>query len=106
VAEWTTWLTGNPVTLSSGSVKDACGVRYCNGAKAKRILGYEPRVGIEEGIRISCQVGSSASAASNMNPYVSAGICQTIRAAAARTKGCSEDVAVSHGVSNDRVVVY
>lgn len=56
VAEWVAWLTGNPVTLSGGSVKDACGIRYCNGGKAERILGYVPKVGIEEGIRISCEV--------------------------------------------------
>ena len=58
LAEWTSWLMGNPTTLSSGSVMDACGTRYCNGAKARKILGYEPRVGIEEGIRISCEVGT------------------------------------------------
>ncbi|MCJ1304683.1 hypothetical protein MMC08_007496 [Hypocenomyce scalaris] len=46
---------GTPTTLSSGSVMDAYGTRYCNGAKARNILGYEPRVGIEEGIRISCE---------------------------------------------------
>ena len=58
LAEWTTWLMGTPTTLSSGSVMDAYGTRYCNGAKARNILGYEPRVGIEEGIRISCEVGT------------------------------------------------
>lgn len=58
VAEWMAWLTGNAVTFSGGSVKDACGIRYCNGAKAERILGYVPKVGIEEGIRISCQVST------------------------------------------------
>lgn len=58
-AEWITWLTGTPITLSSGSVIDATSTRYCSGEKARRILGYEPRVGIEEGIRISCEVGFS-----------------------------------------------
>ena len=56
IADWVAWLTGKPTTLSSGSVMDACGMRYCNGAKARNILGYVPRVGIEEGIRISCEV--------------------------------------------------
>lgn len=56
-AEWTTWLTGMPTTLSSGSVIDACSTRYCSGVKARKILKYEPRVGLEEGIRISCEVG-------------------------------------------------
>lgn len=55
-AECYTWVTGTPTTLSRGSVKDACSMRYASGAKAKRILGYEARVGIEEGIRLSCEV--------------------------------------------------
>jgi sterol-4alpha-carboxylate 3-dehydrogenase (decarboxylating) len=54
VAEWITWLTGTQTTISSASVKDACSVRYCTGQKARKILGYKPRVGLEEGIRISC----------------------------------------------------
>ena len=62
VWEWVTWLTGAPLTLSSGSVKDACGIRYINGKKAERILGYTPRVGIEEAITTSCKVSSSTSA--------------------------------------------
>lgn len=56
IAEGVTWVTGTPTTLSRGSVFDACGTRYCNGEKARKILGYRPRVGIEEGIRISCLV--------------------------------------------------
>ena len=55
-AEWITWLTGTPTTLSSESVIEACCTRYCSGVKARKILKYEPRVGIEEGIRISCEV--------------------------------------------------
>lgn len=56
VAEWVTWITGTSTTLSRGSVLDACATRYCSGAKARRLLGYRPRVGIEEGLRISCAV--------------------------------------------------
>ena len=56
VAEWTTWFTGTPTTLSRGSVFDACSTRYCSGEKARRVLGYKPIVGIEEGIQISCKV--------------------------------------------------
>lgn len=48
---------GTPTTLSSGSVIDACSTRYCSGVKARKILGYEPRIGIQEGIQISCEVG-------------------------------------------------
>jgi hypothetical protein len=56
LAEWKTFFTGTPTTLSRGSVKDACSMRYASGEKARRILGYEARVGIEEGLRLSCQV--------------------------------------------------
>jgi hypothetical protein len=56
LAEWKTFLMGTPTTLSRGSVKDACSMRYASGEKARRILGYEARVGIEEGLRVSCQV--------------------------------------------------
>ncbi|KAL8633164.1 hypothetical protein Q9189_001064 [Teloschistes chrysophthalmus] len=56
-SDWTTWLlNGPPSVLSRGSVKDACHIRYCSGAKAREVLGYRPRVGIEEGIRVSCRV--------------------------------------------------
>ena len=58
LGEWTTWLTGQSATLSRGSVRDACATRYCNNSKAERVIGYKPRVGIEEGIRISCEVSS------------------------------------------------
>ncbi|KAL8952408.1 MAG: hypothetical protein Q9222_001685 [Ikaeria aurantiellina] len=54
-AEWATWLTGTQSTLSRGSIKDACQVRYCDGVKARYILGYKARIGIEEAIELSCQ---------------------------------------------------
>ena len=56
MAELATRVTGTPSTLSRGSVLDACSTRYCNGEKARKILGYKPRIGVEEGIRISCIV--------------------------------------------------
>lgn len=56
VSECATWVTGAATTLSRGSVRDACSIRYASGEKAKRILGYEAKVGIEEGIRLSCEV--------------------------------------------------
>ena len=56
VAEWKTSIMGTPTTLSRGSVKDACSMRYASGEKARRILGYEARIGIEEGLGISCLV--------------------------------------------------
>lgn len=59
VCEILTWLTGSTTTLSRGSVGDACAVRYASGEKARRILGYEARVGMEEAIRLSCEVSSA-----------------------------------------------
>ncbi|PQE19387.1 Sterol-4-alpha-carboxylate 3-dehydrogenase decarboxylating protein [Rutstroemia sp. NJR-2017a BBW] len=55
LAEVVSYLTGKSITLSRWSVNDACAVRYASGAKAKRILGYEARIGLEEGIRLSCE---------------------------------------------------
>ncbi|KAB8229345.1 NAD(P)-binding protein [Aspergillus alliaceus] len=55
ICEFLTWVFGTATTLSRGSVRDACSVRYASGEKAKRILGYQPRVGIEHGIRLSCE---------------------------------------------------
>ena len=52
-------ITGTPTTISKGSVNDACSVRYCNGTKARRLLGYKPSVGIDEGIRLSCEVSET-----------------------------------------------
>lgn len=56
VCEILTWVSGSSTTLSRGSVGDACSVRYASGDKAKRILGYEARVGMEEAVRLSCEV--------------------------------------------------
>ncbi|KIW30301.1 hypothetical protein, variant 1 [Cladophialophora immunda] len=55
VAEVFTRVSGTPTTLSRGSVMDACAMRYASGDKARRILGYQPRVGLEAGIRTSCE---------------------------------------------------
>ena len=56
VADWVSWLSGIQTTLSKGSVNDACATRYCSGAKAREVLGYVPKVGVEEGIKRSCEV--------------------------------------------------
>jgi len=53
--ETLTYFSKTPATLSRGSVNDATAIRYANGEKAKRILGYEPRVGMEEGIKRACK---------------------------------------------------
>ncbi|KAG0158993.1 C-3 sterol dehydrogenase, putative [Penicillium digitatum] len=53
--EIVTWLMGTTTTLSRGSVQDACAIRYASGEKAREILGYKARIGIEEAIRLSCE---------------------------------------------------
>ncbi|KAK4947808.1 hypothetical protein LTR10_013316 [Elasticomyces elasticus] len=55
IAEGFTRISGTPTTLSRGSVMDACAMRYASGDKARRILGYQPRVGLEAGLKRSCQ---------------------------------------------------
>jgi hypothetical protein len=42
--------------LSRGSVRDACSMRYASSEKARRILGYEAQIGIEDAIREGCEV--------------------------------------------------
>ncbi|KAI9701378.1 MAG: hypothetical protein M1820_006469 [Bogoriella megaspora] len=56
-AEWVAWLMGTSATatLSRGSVQDATGTRYASGEKARKVLGYYPRIGLQEGIQIACK---------------------------------------------------
>ena len=58
LAECVTRLTGTSTTISRGSVLDASAIRYCDGLKARRLLGYKPSIGIEEGLKRSCLVSS------------------------------------------------
>ena len=48
------WLGLKP-TLTPGTVADGCAMRYCSEKKALAVLGYRPIVGLEEGIRESCE---------------------------------------------------
>jgi sterol-4alpha-carboxylate 3-dehydrogenase (decarboxylating) len=86
LAEWLTWMSGTRTTLTRGSVKDACSVRYASGLKAARILGYRPRIGIEEGIRISCEVCLilGAPEMAHRMRLKSAGLCKTTQASGER----------------------
>ena len=59
LAEWISWLFGTTATLSRGSVLDAAATRYAQGHKARKILGYEARVGLEEGLKRSCEVSAA-----------------------------------------------
>lgn len=58
LAETVTWATGSATTLSRGSIRDACSIRYASGEKAKRILGFEARIGMPDAIRLSCEVST------------------------------------------------
>jgi sterol-4alpha-carboxylate 3-dehydrogenase (decarboxylating) len=60
--EWAGWISGSQGTFSRGIIMDATATRYLNIGKARRILGYVPKVGLADALRISCQV--------SMNPKV------------------------------------
>jgi sterol-4alpha-carboxylate 3-dehydrogenase (decarboxylating) len=49
-AEWWGRLTGKEPTFTRYKVSYSCATRWHNIEKARRILGYEPQVGVEEGI--------------------------------------------------------
>jgi sterol-4alpha-carboxylate 3-dehydrogenase (decarboxylating) len=55
-AEAFTRASGQATTLCRGSVRDACAMRYASGDKARKILGYRPRIGLEAGLKRSCRV--------------------------------------------------
>jgi sterol-4alpha-carboxylate 3-dehydrogenase (decarboxylating) len=56
VSEWVDWLTGSEGAFNRGTVRDCTQTVYANINKAREILGYEPKVGLPEGVKISCQV--------------------------------------------------
>lgn len=95
ICEILTWVTGSTTTISRGSVCDACAVRYASGEKAKRILGYEARVGMEEAIRLSCEVSSLLRSFQvlSLTMYtctLHAGLCASSRYRAASQYHCEE----------------
>lgn len=59
-SEWVCWATGAQGTLSRGVVWDATATRYMSIAKARRVLGYDPRVSLPDALRITCQVSDCA----------------------------------------------
>jgi len=56
LAEWWGWLTGREPTFTRFRVTFACAHRWHNIEKARRVLGYEPQVGLDEGLRRSIEV--------------------------------------------------
>ncbi|KAF8650119.1 hypothetical protein AX16_005356 [Volvariella volvacea WC 439] len=51
-AEFFGWLTGRGTPFTRFRVKFSCATRWFNCEKARRVLGYEPDVGVEEGIKL------------------------------------------------------
>jgi sterol-4alpha-carboxylate 3-dehydrogenase (decarboxylating) len=56
VTEGVAWLVGADAPFSRGLVSDACRVHYVDIRKARAVLGYRPRIPLDEGVRLSCQV--------------------------------------------------
>jgi len=57
MAEVKVWVMGGKESaLSRGSVRDAVGTRYASNEKARRILGYYPRVDFVDAVRLACEV--------------------------------------------------
>jgi sterol-4alpha-carboxylate 3-dehydrogenase (decarboxylating) len=50
-AEWYSWLVGKEPTFTRFRVVYSTVNRWYNVEKARRVLGYEPKVGVEEGVR-------------------------------------------------------
>ncbi|KAJ7780584.1 C-3 sterol dehydrogenase [Mycena maculata] len=51
-AEWWGWLSGKDPTFTKFKVSFSCARRWYNIEKARRVLGYEPKVGVDEGVRL------------------------------------------------------
>ena len=55
-AEWWAWLTGKQPGFTRFRVTFSCVWRCHNIEKARRVLGYEPQVGMEEGLKKTLEV--------------------------------------------------
>jgi len=55
-SEWFGYMTGKDVTFTKFKVTFSCATRYHNIEKARRVLGYEPLVGLEEGVKRTVEV--------------------------------------------------
>lgn len=56
LAETWAWLIGKEAGFTRYRVGYSCATRYHNIEKARRVLGYEPEVGLEEGVRRMVEV--------------------------------------------------
>ena len=57
-AEWTSWLAGKEPAFTRLRVEYMCATRYYNCEKARRVLGYEPDIGMKEGIEKTLEVSA------------------------------------------------
>lgn len=55
-AEWFGWLIGKEPAMTRFKVTYSCVNRWHNIEKARRVLGYEPQVGLEEGVQRMVEV--------------------------------------------------
>lgn len=55
-SEWAGWLTGKEPTFTRFKVTFSCATRWHNIEKARRVLGYEPQVGVAEGVKKMVEV--------------------------------------------------
>ncbi|KAH9927051.1 3-beta hydroxysteroid dehydrogenase/isomerase [Amylocystis lapponica] len=55
-AEWYSWLVGKEPGFTKFRATYTCVQRVHNIEKARRLLGYEPQVGLEEGLRITLEL--------------------------------------------------
>jgi len=50
-SEWYSWMVGKEPTFTKFKVTFSCTTRWHNIEKARRVLGYEPEVGLTEGVK-------------------------------------------------------
>jgi sterol-4alpha-carboxylate 3-dehydrogenase (decarboxylating) len=60
LAEWWGWLSGREPTFTRFRVTFASAQRWHNIEKARRVLGYEPQVGLEDAMRRTVEVCASS----------------------------------------------
>lgn len=56
-AEWFAWLAGKEATFTRFKIIFTCTTRWHNIEKARRVLGYEPEISVDEGIKRTVDVG-------------------------------------------------
>lgn len=56
LAEGAAWVVGKEATFTRFRVTHSCCTKWHNIEKARRVLGYEPKVGMEEGVRRMVEV--------------------------------------------------